>query len=148
LALWEPPYSVDPAQFPIFETYKNELSKALSEGRRGDAVDLFMTLVGAPPEAIAGMHQAPFFAAMEALAPTLAYDAAVLGDQSVPEKQAASVAIPTFVLDGGASPDSMRNAAHAVADAIDGAKYETLADQTHEVAADVLVPRLKEFFAR
>ena len=42
------------------------------EIQRGDAVVLFMTVVGTPPEMIEGMRQAPVWPMFEAVAPTLA----------------------------------------------------------------------------
>ena len=54
------------------------LAATLAAGRRGDAVARFMTYVGMPAEQVAGLRQSPFFPALEAIAPTLAYDHAGL----------------------------------------------------------------------
>jgi hypothetical protein len=55
--------------------------------------------------------------------------------------------VPTLVMDGGASPAMMRDAADAIADAIPGAQRRTLEGQTHEVAPEAIAPALVEFFA-
>ncbi len=88
---------------------------------------------------------APVWSAFEAVAPTLAYDAAVMGDQSVPTERAASVRVPTLVMNGTAIP-FMLDTANALAKAIPHAQHRTLEGQTHDIALDVLAPVLIEFF--
>jgi pimeloyl-ACP methyl ester carboxylesterase len=141
LALYEPPFT-GPKQ-----DYSRELAQRLAAGRRGDAVELFMTMVGTPTEAIAGMRGAPVWPIFEAIAPTLAYDDAALGDGSVPRDEAAMVKVPTIVIDGGDSPSTLRDAAAAVAEAIPDAQRQTLAGQTHHVSPDALAPVLIDFFS-
>ena len=83
----------------------------------------------------------------EAVAPTLAYDAAVLGeDDSVPTERATSVAVPALIMDGSASYPFMHITATALANAIPNEQLRTLEGQTHEVAASVIAPVLGEFF--
>lgn len=147
LALYEAPYSVDEASVKRFKVYRTQLSEVLAEGRRGDAVELFMRLVGASDEGVAGTRQSPAWPQFEAVAPTLAYDAAALGDSSVPVERAASVTTPTLVMDGGASFPFMHTAADNLAGALPHAQRRTLEGQTHEVAAEVIAPALVEFFA-
>ena len=71
--------------------YLTQLREALAEGRRGDAVALFMRFVGTPAEQVDGMRLEPFWPGLETVAPTLAYDhAAILGEPwSVPRGLAA-----------------------------------------------------------
>ena len=66
------------------ENYTRQLTALLTEGRRGDAVALARTTWGTPVEAIAGMRQTPIWSLFESVAPTLAYDNAIMGDGSVP----------------------------------------------------------------
>ena len=147
LAVYEVPFhSGDSGARKGAEAYSRQLKALLGEGRRGDAVALAMTTWGAPPEAVAGMRNAPVWPMFESVAPTLAYDDAVMGDGSVPAKLLASVKVPTLVMDGGASPAFMRDAAKAIAAALPGGKLRTLEGQTHDVAPDVLAPALREFF--
>ena len=86
----------------------------------------------------------------EAVAPTLAYDAATLGDdRSVPSDRAAGIRVPTLVMDGGANQATMPfmgETARALAEAIPHAQRRTLEGQRHDVAMDVLAPVLREFF--
>ena len=149
LAMYESPYNDDPAVVKPWATYIAQLTEALADGRRGDAVALFMRYVGMPDEQIAGMRQAPFWAGLEAIAPTLAYDhAGILGpDLAVPAARAARVLTPTLVIAGGAGAPFMRVTAEALSKAMPQAELRTLDGQTHDVSAAVLAPVLAEFFA-
>jgi len=148
MALYEAPFNAgDDDACQASETYTKQLTALLAEGRRGDAAALAMTTFGAPAQAVAGMRQMPFWPTFEAVAPTLAYDNAIMGDGSVPITLITSIPVPTLVLDGGASPAFMHNAAEAVAHSLPNAQRCTLAGQTHDVDPDVLAPVLVEFFA-
>ncbi len=120
----------------------------IAAGRRGDAVEYFMArVVGLPPEFVAQARNAPWWPAQEALAHTLAYDATVMGDYSLPVKRAASVKAPTLVIAGGASFPFMRETAQALANVIPDAQTCTLEGQEHNVDPAILAPALVEFFA-
>ena len=150
LAIYEAPYNSDAAARSEFKEYRKQLTASLAENRRGDAVVLFMKLVGTPAEQVEGMRQAPVWPMFEAVAPTLAYDAAALGaDRSVPTERAAKVGVPTLVMDGGANHELMPfmgETAKALAKTIPHAQHRTLEGQRHDVAMDVLAPVLAEFF--
>lgn len=147
LALWEPPFIVDDSRPPVPEDYKARLSEMVSAGRRGDAIEYFMTTIaGVPAEFVAPMRQAPFWASMEAVAHTIVYEADVMGDYSLPTKRVASVTVPTLVIDGGTAP-WLSNTAEAVADALPDAQRRTLNGQPHNVAPEAIAPALEAFFA-
>ena len=60
LVLHEPPYNTDGEEEQrISWEYALDLEALLSEGRRGDAVELFFTTVGMPREMVGGMRQTP-----------------------------------------------------------------------------------------
>jgi hypothetical protein len=115
----------------------------------------FMAFVGTPEEAIAQMRQSPMWPGFEQIAPTLAYDAAVmegLQNGSPAELQKwAGVAAPTLVLDGTVLMGSaeahifMRHAADAVADVLPNAQRQTLEGQDHGADPAVLAPAVREF---
>ncbi|MGC9665161.1 alpha/beta fold hydrolase [Planosporangium sp. 12N6] len=146
LALYEPPYTAEDGDTAQVAAYNRQIIDLLAAGRRGDAVERFMSGVGLPAEAIAGMRQSPAWPVFEGVAPTLAYDFAVLGDGTVPRERAAHVTVPTLVAAGGASPESLRRPAKALADAIPGATHRVLEGQTHEVSPDAIAAVLREFF--
>jgi len=147
LALWEPPFILDENARPPTDQVE-QYGRMIAEGRRGDAVEYFMTkVVGMPADFVAGARSAPWWSATEALAHTLAYDATVMGDYSLPTERAASVAVPTIVLAGGADFAFMLETARALADALPNGQVRTLDGQGHDVDPSVLAPALKEFFA-
>ena len=147
LAIYEAPYNDDPAQRQVWATYLEQLAAALADNRRGDAVALFMRLVGMPAEQVDAMRQAPFWPSMEAVAPTLAYDhAGVMGpDQSVPVERAAQVKVPALVAYGTASPLFMAETATTLSKAIPHAELRALDGQDHNVDPAVLAPVLAAF---
>ncbi|MDT0464077.1 alpha/beta fold hydrolase [Streptomyces gibsoniae] len=146
VAVYEPPFADYGGGQPERAEYTARLGEALGQGRRGDAVELFLGLTGLAPEMIANARRSPMWADMEALAPTLAYDDAVMGDGLVPRERLASVTVPVLAVAGGASPEWLRRAAEAVASATPRGTYRTLRDQDHMVEPQVLAPVLVEFF--
>ena len=147
LALWEPPYSVDPNLRPPSDQVER-YNEFLAAGRRGDAVEYFMTkVVGLPPEFVAEARTQPWWAAQEALAHTLPYDAIIMSDYSLPTERAASVSVPTLVVAGGSDMPWMRETANALADALPNGRARLLDGQGHNVDPAVLAPVLADFFS-
>ena len=65
-----------------------DLPGLLAKGGRGDAAEYFMAkVVGMPAEFVAGARTQPWWAGTEALAHTLAYDAEIMGDYSMPTSE-------------------------------------------------------------
>jgi pimeloyl-ACP methyl ester carboxylesterase len=150
LVVYEPPFIVDDSRPLLPDDYVTQLENLVSAERRGDAVEFFMTTgVRVPAEIVAGMRQEPYWSSMEAAAHTLAYDGMIMGDtmagSPAPLRRWASVAIPTLVMDGGASPDWQRHAVRALADVLPDARHRTLEGQDHGPASEVLAPALVEF---
>jgi pimeloyl-ACP methyl ester carboxylesterase len=147
LALWEPPYFLEgnPARPPLdtARTYR----ELVAAGRRGDAVEYFMTkVVGMPAEFAAQARQAPWWPSQEALAHTLAYDATIMGDYSLPTEHVAAVRVPTLVLVGGASFPFLKETAQAIVDHLPNGQLRTLEGQEHNVAPEAMAPALTAFF--
>jgi pimeloyl-ACP methyl ester carboxylesterase len=152
LALYEAPYSEEAKAAQEWKAFRTQLDGLLAADKRAEAVASFMEFVGAPKQAIAGMQASPAWPGMVAMAPTLAYDNAVVGDdRSVPVAVAAQVKAPTLVMDGGASLKTMpfmRPTADKLGQAIPGARRRTLEGQGHDLDAKVLAPILAEFFSK
>jgi pimeloyl-ACP methyl ester carboxylesterase len=152
LAVYEPPFIVDDTRPLPPEDYAPRLTGLISSGRRGDAVELFMTAaVGVPANVVAQMRGSPMWPALEALAHTLPYDGAVMGDtmegNPASMKRWASVTVPTLAMDGGASPEWARNAVRALVEILPDVQYLTLEGQTHAANPEVVAPALERFFA-
>jgi hypothetical protein len=157
LAVYEVPYLVADDMVRGWRRYVEELRAVLAEDRRGDALELFMRLAGSSEEDIAGARSSPFWPGLEALAHTLAYDAACVGDGRPPTARLATITRPTLVLTGGVSPDAQvgmgglppdlfDRAADAIAASVPRAERLTLAGQGHVADPKVVVPVLERFF--
>jgi len=148
LAMYEAPYNDDDSARQAWREYVTQLRKLLAEDRKGDAVGLFMMLVGASPEDVEGIKQSPMWPLWESVGHTLAYDhIAALGEEaSIPIERAARVAMPALVMDGSESFPFMHTTAVALANSMPQGHHQTLNGQTHEVAAQALAPVLIEFF--
>jgi pimeloyl-ACP methyl ester carboxylesterase len=148
LALYEPPYMTDGHSSSAHVDHKAQINAFVAAGHPGDAVEYFMTrMVGLPQEAAAGARQAPMWPRLEAIAPTLAYDAALTEIGAIPTERLASIRASALVMYGGATPAWASTAANTVSAAIPQAQCRTLEGQTHDVSADALAPVLIEFFS-
>jgi len=146
LAVWEPPYILPGSRPAVPADYADRLARLLDEDRRGDMLDLFfIAAVGIPEEFVAPMRAMPGRSAMEAIAHTLVYDAAITGDFSLPADRIATVTVPTVVIDGGTTP-WLTAAAEAVAATLPGARRHTLDGQPHNVDPAAIAPALTAFF--
>jgi pimeloyl-ACP methyl ester carboxylesterase len=148
LAMYEAPYNDDPEAQRAWKEYRGRLSALLDAGRNGDAVALFMKLVGMPEEQISGMQHAPIWPMFEALGPSLAHDhLGVMGETAaVPLLRAAQLTTSVLVMSGGASYPFMTATALALSKAFPNGKLRTLSGETHDVSPETLAPALTSFF--
>jgi hypothetical protein len=154
LAVYEVPYDMADDWPPRWQEYRDQLDAALLEGRRGDAVELFMRLVDIPDEAVLGMSQAPSWPALEDLAHTLAYDAACLGNGQPSAARLRSITQRTLVATGDAFRDpgappwvmALDGAADAIVRTVPGAERRILEGQSHVSDPQVMGDLLGQFF--
>ncbi|CAN7542231.1 alpha/beta fold hydrolase [Rhizobium sp. LjRoot254] len=151
LSLYEPLFIIDDSRPPPPPNFVRQIKELIAANRRGDAVEFWMTeVVLAPAEAVAQMRSAPTWPALEAVAHTLTYDIAVLGENMagdpLPAQQWATATAPTLVMDGGASPAWIRNSARTLADNLPNARHQTLEGQAHNAAPEALAPEIERFF--
>jgi pimeloyl-ACP methyl ester carboxylesterase len=146
LVAYEPPYIVEGTRARP-DRLAERVSQLLAADERSKAAELFL-LEGpqSPPEVVTMMKGAPVWARFEALAHTLPYDLALLGDQRIPVERLTTVDVPTLVVSGAASPQWARQAAESVARAVPHSQHRVLEGQTHNVADEVLAPVLISFF--
>ena len=150
LALYEAPFIVDDSRSALPDDFVPTMKTALAEGRRGDAVKMFMKLVGVPSVFILLMRLMPAWPKLTAVAHTLLYDFTIVGPHQrglpLSKTRWSGATMPTLVMDGGKSPAWMRNATRALAGVLPNATYRTLERQTHMVKPRALTPPLVEFF--
>ena len=146
LAVYEVPYSVAEDSALRWREYVPALATALAEGRRGDAVELFMRVAGSSEESIASAKRSPMWPGLEAVARTLAYDAACMGDGLPPTARLASISQPVLVATGGGA-EFFEQAADAIAASIPQAERRTFEGQTHVADPKAVAPVLARFFS-
>jgi pimeloyl-ACP methyl ester carboxylesterase len=150
LAIYEAPYSDAEGAAKEWKELRTKIDALLAANRRADAVATFLKFSGAPDDVVAKMKASPMWPGMVAMAPTLPFEHAVVGDdRSVPVGIAAKVKASTLVLDGGASLGPMpfmRATADKLGKTIPGAQRQVVEGQAHDVSPKVLVPILLKFF--
>jgi pimeloyl-ACP methyl ester carboxylesterase len=151
LAMYEPPFMINKSSPPLPKDYGEHLRELLTSGRRGDAVEYFMTTaVGVPREAVAQMRQSPTWTKLENVAHTIVYDQTIMENSttgtSLPAARWSTATMPVLVFNGGASPARMRNAVQALVEILPSAKRLSLEGQTHRIDPAILAPVLIEFF--
>jgi pimeloyl-ACP methyl ester carboxylesterase len=148
LVLYEPPFNPDDSYPTLPGDLAFRLAELVAAGRRGDAVELYqITAVGMPPSVVEQMRHAPFRPGMEAIAHTLAYDAAIVGDRSLPAGLIGSIAVPALVINGEQSPPFMRAAARAVTDALPHGRLHILVGQGHDIDPEATAPVIADFLS-
>lgn len=154
IAVYEVPYATGDAAAQHWARYVDRLTAALAADRRADAVELFMRLAGSSNDDIAQARASSFWPGLEELAPTLAYDAACLGDGRPPAARLATIGQPTLVATGGTvdphmdglQPGYFDAAADAITAALPNARRRVVEGQTHVADPRVLASTLEQFF--
>jgi pimeloyl-ACP methyl ester carboxylesterase len=148
LIMWEPPFSIDPDGPRRATEYSDRLTELLDANLRDDALVHFMRQVGVQDEVIAGIRQSPYWRVGLSLAHTLAYDAAIMGDSTIPAARFAQIRASTLVLAGSESPGFLQQAAAQTAAAIPRARVDVLQGQDHNVAGEAIAPVVAAFVGR
>lgn len=149
--VYQPPFNVGANGHVPPPDFERRLGQLVAQGKRGEAASYFMREgMGAPRPFVAFLRLArPIWRNLEAVAHTLPYDLAVMGDtvHGTPLRPEPwlSIATPTLVVDGGKSPASLRTAADALAGLLPHAERRTLAGQSHNLSMKALAPVLEEF---
>ena len=146
LALYEPPFLIDESRPRPGADLAERLAVLVSEGRRGDAVELYQSEgIGLPGEVVVQLRDAPFRPGLEAIAHTLVYDATITGDLTMPTSLISSIDVPSLLIDGEQSWGFLRSATRAVADAMPQGRLCTLVGEAHEINPEVTASVLEEF---
>lgn len=147
LVLHDAPYRL-PGDEQASRDWHVQLHEMLAEDRLGDAIARFMQMVGVPPPVLEGMRAGPGWPAMEAVAPTLAYDSVAMGDREggqVPGDVLSRVAVPALVLVGGRDHAFMVDVARQLTDGLPAGQLEQLVDAGHDAGPDLVAPPLLSF---
>lgn len=152
LALYEAPYVVDDTYTPRPADIVQQMNELLARDDRSGMLTKFMKLVGVPGIGLAIMKLTPVWKKLKPVAHTLPWDLTVLGDDGRGSKLPTDrwkVRVPTLAMDGGKSPEYLRNTMKNVAEVLGpDTEYRTLPGQTHMYKSSVMAPELVEFFSR
>lgn len=146
MALYELPYNADLDAQSASKVYRGELAQFLQEGKKDEAVALFVKSVGVTDKQIAAMQRLPMWKGLTAMAHTLAYDTIELMEQ-YPHVDVQTISTKTLIMYGSASPDFMSHTAEELSKTMRNAQLRAIEGQTHDVKADVMAPELASFFS-
>jgi acyltransferase len=149
LAMYEPPYSVDDSRPLSPADYLERLRELAAADRREDAVALFLNSVGFPEEAVTKFKMHEIWPTFEAMAPTVVYDCVIGAEHgSVPFELLPQIRVPALVIDGGDSPEWVRDACEQLAGGIPQGEHTRVPGESHLFNQVSGAPILTEFFAR
>lgn len=151
MVLFQPPVIVDTTGHLPPADFVEQLDALVAADKRSDAAKYFMVNgMGAPSFAITMMKLMPVWKKLKAVANTLPYDLAVMGDtingKPLAEKPWGAVKAPTQVLAGGKSVARVQTAAKAMAEALPNGEYKVVDKYSFEIPADQAAPLLKQYF--
>ncbi|GAA3149694.1 pimeloyl-ACP methyl ester carboxylesterase [Kribbella aluminosa] len=149
LVLFEPPVVVDDVRPPLPSDYVEQLDAFVAAGRRDKAAELFMTAaLGMPAEAVAGMKQSPYWAPLEEIAHTIAYDGRIMGStmsgNPLPPDRWADVKVPVLVLYGDKTWPTLSAGAQAVAAHLPDATLRAVPGENHSTEASTVAAVLRD----
>lgn len=142
MSAFETPYRVEGAPTPPAD-YTDHLQELYDADRRSDMLVYFMTAgVGQPPEQVEQMRQMPFWDDLAQLGPTVLYDGLQLGggQTPLPTELLQRIDVPVLSIASTGSPDWLRDAAKAAADAVPDGTFTVLDGEFHSAPTAVVAP--------
>ena len=147
LAVYEPPFMVDDARHARLD-HEAKLKALVAAGERGAAVKYFMRDMVSVPAPFVWLMQLMrgTWHKLAAVAHTLPYDAAIMGDWQIPAARLSSLDTPTLAMYGGKTETRLKRAIEELVKVLPNVRQQVLPGQTHNVSAAALVPALVEHF--
>lgn len=149
VSVLEPPYRIEGAPPPP-DDYVATLQGYVEREDRAGLVEYFQTrVIGLPPEMVASFKGTPMWQGLEALAPTLVYDAYATGgdDQSLPVEVLGRLGVPVLgVTSEGTAVPWMSRTVEVVAGVVPDGRWVRLPGGFHQVEPAVLAPALAAFY--
>jgi pimeloyl-ACP methyl ester carboxylesterase len=149
VAAYETPFIPEGSRPRPASDVTERLVRLVQAGDRDGATALFQTeVVGLPAELVEGMRHSDMWGYLTSLAHSLPYDCALFEPGwTVPSRRLAGVAVPTLAIAGSNTFPWLAAATRQVADAVPGARFESLEGQDHGVLhqPEALLPCLRAF---
>lgn len=146
VAVYEVPYLIGDEAVCSWRDYVADVTAIVADARSDDALARFMKLAGMGEADIEAARGSSEWVASSALAHTLPYDAACLGDGSPPERFA-DLAVPVLVIIGDQGRPLFEPAAVALAELLPNATRQDLDGQGHVADPAVLAKTVRGFLA-
>ncbi|RAO25925.1 hypothetical protein ONO23_05611 [Micromonospora noduli] len=145
LVMFEPPFQVG-SHVGVSKDITPQLIELIAADDRDGAVETFLSAsVGLPAEQISGMRSQPVWGGLTAVAHTLVYDSIVTAGGRLPAERLAAITAPTLAVDSTGSPQWLRDASRAAAEAVPDGRSVSLDGGYHDVPPTTLAPALREF---
>ncbi|MCM3659472.1 alpha/beta hydrolase [Georgenia satyanarayanai] len=144
VVVFEPPLATPGFPLSAPPDLPEQLHGLIGEGRRGDAVALFLTsAVGLPAAVVAQMRQLPDWAEREALAASTVYDTAL--SRRYPEVAAfGPLDVPVLALHGEGTWPMLRASAVAVGQALPRGQHRAVAGADHRLDPHAVAAAVRE----
>lgn len=148
LVMFEPPFAFEGESAEPTTAKAESLAALVAAGRRADAVIQFQRDIGLDDDMLEQIRHAPFFPALEAMAASLVYDAAVTGLYPDPAPLGARVRVPTLVLHGRDTWPELAGSSRRAAEAVPGAELVAVEGENHAVVPTAVAPEVLRLLAR
>jgi pimeloyl-ACP methyl ester carboxylesterase len=141
LVMFEPPYIFGR---PVDAGMPARLAELVAAGRPGDAVATFQTeVIGLPAETVAHIRQSPMWPALEAMAPSMVYDATIGTELAVPTPAMTAVTTPALIMYGGNTWPKLRDAAQELAKLMPAARLIEVDAANHDIPTDETAAQIR-----
>ncbi len=144
VVVFEPPLATPAFPLAAPPDLPEQLHALVGEGRRGEAVALFLSAaVGLPAEAVAQMRQLPDWPAREALAASTVYDTAL--SRRYPEAGSfGPLDLPVLALHGEVTWPMLRASAVAVGQTFPRGRHREVAGVNHRLEPDAVAEAVRD----
>lgn len=151
MVLYEAPILADGTRH-VDASYASVMTQLIARGDNAGAIKHFMKVgVGVPGFAVLMMQFMGVMKKLAPVAPTLAYDTALVVPHWTNAPPAPgtwpNATMPVLDIGGGKSDPWMQNAQVALSKALPNATHRTLQGQNHMVSPQAIAPMIKEFLA-
>lgn len=152
LIVYEAPFILDGSHEPDDPDLPEKLQSIVHDGRRTDAVKLFLKVAGVPAPIITVMRLTPSWTQRTAVAHTLPYDASIVigfrQGKPLPDGYYESIEPETLVIAGAKTQLYMRRAQAAIVEQLPHGSLEILAGERHTIRARATAPALLRFLTK
>lgn len=146
IVIYEPPFR-GPDSPKLIDNFLSHLKDFIDAGDYSGAVEYFLVnSAGVPEQFIDGMRKSPIWGGFVVVAPTLIYDATIMGDCNIPAGAFSLINQPVLIVDGENSPNYWHKAMLSLKEVLPNCSLRTLKGQDHNVSPDVLAPIMMDFY--